>query len=269
MPFKLPDLKILIRGAGEMASGCACMLHRSGFFRILMTEIERPRAVRRMVSFCEAVYEARWTVEDVTAEKIDHVESAQDLWVKRLIPVLVDPEASSRKVLKPDVLLDAVLAKRNLGTHRQDTPLVIALGPGFCAGKDAHYVIETSRGHNLARLISQGSASSNTGVPAEIGGHSVLRVLRSPADGVFQSDSVIGMQVTEGQVLGHVSGEPVRSGLKGVLRGLIRPGTPVTLNFKLGDIDPRNDPAYCSTISEKARAIGGSVLEAVLRTFNT
>jgi xanthine dehydrogenase accessory factor len=269
MPFKLPDLKILVRGAGEMASGCACLLHRSGFFRILMTEIERPRAVRRTVSFCEAVYEESWTVEGVTAERIDQVEAAQDLWEKRLVPVLVDPKASCRNVLKPDVLLDAVLAKKNLGTGIRDAPLVIALGPGFCAGKDAHYVIETNRGHNLARLISQGSASPNTGVPAEIAGHSVLRVLRSPADGIFESDWFIGMQVTEGQVLGHVSGKPVTSRLQGVLRGLIRPGTPVTVNFKLGDIDPRNDLSYCSTISEKARAVGGTVLEAVLRTFNT
>lgn len=252
-----------------MASGCACLLHRCGFFRILMTEIEKPRAVRRTVSFCEAVYEARWTVEDVTAERIEHAEAAPDLWEKRVVPVLVDPEALSRKVLKPDILLDAVLAKRNLGTAMQDAPLVIALGPGFCAGKDAHFVIETNRGHNLARLISQGYASPSTGVPAEIAGHSVSRVLRSPADGIFESNSSIGMHVTAGQVLGHVSGEPVRSGLKGILRGLIRPGTPVTLNFKLGDIDPRNDPTYCRTISEKARAIGGTVLEAVLRTYNT
>jgi xanthine dehydrogenase accessory factor len=268
MPSKLSDLKILIRGAGEMATGCACRLHRSGFFRLLMTETEKPLAVRRTVSFCEAVYEGSWTVESVKAERIHHVEAARDLWEKRVVPVLVDPEATRAKFLKPDVVIDAILAKRNVGTTIEDAPLVVALGPGFAASKDAHYVVETNRGHNLARLITEGYASPNTGIPGDIAGHSVLRVLRAPTDGVFQSDVPIGAQVVENQVIGHVDGEPVTAKLKGCLRGLIRPGSPVVRNLKIGDVDPRGNPAYCSTISEKARAISGAVLQAVLAAYN-
>jgi xanthine dehydrogenase accessory factor len=268
MPFKLSDLKILIRGAGEMATGCACRLHCSGFFRILMTETERPLAVRRTVSFCEAVYEKTWTVESVKAERIHHVEAARELWEKRVVPVLVDPEATHAKILKPDVVIDAILAKRNVGTTMTDAPLVVVLGPGFAAGKDAHYVVETNRGHNLARLISEGPASPNTGIPGDIGGHSAFRVLRAPADGIFHSDLHIGDHVVEDQVIGHVAGEPVRTKLKGILRGVIRPGTPVVRNLKVGDVDPRGNQSYCSTISEKARAISGAVLEAVLATYN-
>lgn len=269
MPFKLSDLKILIRGAGEMATGCACRLYRSGFFRIVMTEVEKPLAVRRRVSFCEAVYEKKWTVEAVSAERVDSVEAAISLWESRTIAVLVDPFASSKNVLNPDILVDAVLAKKNTGVSMEDAPLVIALGPGFRAGKDAHYVIETNRGHNLGRVISDGWACPNTGAPGDIMGHTVSRVLRAPADGVFETDLSIGAPVAEGQVVGYVSGEPVKAVLDGVLRGLIRPGTPVRLNLKIGDIDPRGNPASCDTISEKARAIGGSVLEAVMRKYNT
>ncbi|MBI5249892.1 MAG: EF2563 family selenium-dependent molybdenum hydroxylase system protein [Desulfomonile tiedjei] len=269
MPFKLSDLKILIRGAGEMATGCACRLHSSGFFRILMTEIDKPLAVRRAVSFCEAVHEQTWTVEGIEAIRIHDVREIFDVWERRVIPVLVDPRASSAKTLKPDILLDAILAKKNEGTTINDAPLVIALGPGFCAGKDAHYVIETDRGHNLGRLMAEGYASPNTGVPGDIAGHSLLRVLRAPADGIFQSDLSIGARVTEGQIIGQAAGKPVKTRLAGILRGLIRPGSPVTLNLKIGDVAPRGDLEYCSTISEKARAIGGTVLEAVLRRYNS
>jgi xanthine dehydrogenase accessory factor len=269
MPFKLSDLKILIRGAGEMATGCACRLHRSGFFRILMTEIQKPLAVRRKVSFSEAVYEQSWTVEEVTAERIDSVEAAHALWERRLIAVIVDPLTSSKNILKPDILIDAILAKKNTGVSMEDAPLVIALGPGFRAGKDAHYVIETNRGHNLGRIISDGCACANTGSPGDIMGHTVSRVLRAPADGTFETDLSIGDRVTESHTIGYVSGRPVKAGLSGVLRGLIRPGTPVRLNLKIGDIDPRDNPEYSDTISEKAGAIGGAVLEAVMRQYNT
>jgi xanthine dehydrogenase accessory factor len=268
MPFKLSDLKILIRGAGEMATGCACRLHRSGFFRILMTEIEKPLAVRRRVSFSEAVYEGTWTVEDATAEKVDSVQAAFALWERRVIAVIVDPLTSSKNNLKPDILIDAVLAKRNTGVSMEDAPLVIALGPGFRAGKDVHYVIETNRGHNLGRIISDGCACPDTGTPGDIMGHTASRVLRAPAEGAFETDILIGTRVVEGQVIGYVSGEPVIAKINGVLRGLIRPGTPVRLNLKIGDVDPRDNLEYCDTISEKARAIGGAVLEAVMRRYN-
>jgi xanthine dehydrogenase accessory factor len=265
----LSDLKILIRGAGEMATGSACRLYNSGFFRILMTEIEKPLAVRRSVSLCEAVYEKTWTVEDVKAELINHVEEAHELWERKSIPVLVDPPASCLNAFQPDILIDAILAKENTGTSIQDAPLVIALGPGFCAGKDAHYVVETARGHQLGRLISDGYSLPNTGIPGDIAGHTALRVLRAPTQGVFLSGLSIAAMVEEGELIGHVAGEPVKAKLNGILRGLIRPGSVVTPNLKIGDIDPRCEASCCVTISEKARAIGGTVLEAILRTYNS
>lgn len=265
----LSDLKILIRGAGEMATGCAGRLYNSGFFRILMTEIEKPLAVRRAVSLCEAVYEKSWTVEDVSAELVNHVEEAHEVWEKKRIPVLVDPPVSCLNALQPDIIIDAILAKKNLGTSINSAPLVIALGPGFLAGKDAHYVVETARGHQLGRLISSGYTLPNTGIPGEIAGHTGLRVLRAPTKGVFLSELSIGAHVEEGQLIGLVSNKPVNARLNGVLRGLIRPGTSVTPHLKIGDIDPRGEASYCVTISEKARAIAGTVLEAILRTYNS
>ncbi len=265
----LSDLKILIRGAGEMATGSACRLYNSGFFKILMIEIEKPLAVRRLVSFCEAVYEKSWTVEDVRAELVNHVEEAHELWERKSIPVLVDPPVSCLNAFQPDILIDAILAKKNTGTSIQGAPLVIALGPGFSAGKDAHYVVETARGHQLGRLISSGYSLPNTGIPGDIAGHTGLRVLRAPTKGVFLSELSIGAHVEEGQLIGLVSKKPVNARLNGVLRGLIRPGTSVTPHLKIGDIDPRGEASYCVTISEKARAIAGTVLEAILRTYNS
>lgn len=269
MPAKLTDLTIVIRGAGEMASGTAWRLHRAGLFRILLTEIARPLAVRRLVSFCEALHDGTWSVEGVQAAAIGSPAEVNELWEKRTIPVLIDPHAACKRLLKPDVTIDAILAKKNLGTTIDDASLVIALGPGFSAGTDVHFVVETNRGHNLGRLISQGEASPNTGVPGDIAGRTAQRVLRAPQTGVFQSDLKIGTMVTENQVVGHVGGGEVRAGVSGVLRGLIRSGTPVESNTKLGDVDPRGEPSYCHTISEKARAIGGTVLEAILMRFNT
>ncbi|MGC8659356.1 MAG: selenium-dependent molybdenum cofactor biosynthesis protein YqeB [Desulfomonilaceae bacterium] len=267
-PLILSDLKIVIRGAGEMATGCACRLYNSGFYRIVMTEIEEPLAVRRAVSLCEAVYEKSWTVEGVQAQLVDKLEQIYELWERKTIPVMVDPPVSCLSDLKSDVLIDAILAKKNTGISMASAPLVIALGPGFLAGKDAHYVIETARGHQLGRLILDGYSIPNTGIPGEIAGQSVLRVLRAPMEGIFLSDLTIGTLVEEGEVVGHVCDEPVTTRLSGVLRGLIRPGIYVTPNLKIGDVDPRGDSSYCTTISEKARAIGGSVLEAILRTYN-
>jgi xanthine dehydrogenase accessory factor len=265
---RLYDLTILIRGAGEMASGTACRLHHSGFFKILMTEIEHPIAVRRMVSLCEALHHDSWSVEGVRAVRVSSVNDAEGLWNDRAIPLLVDEENRAKHILKPDIAIDAILAKKNLGTTIDDAPLVIGMGPGFSAGTNVHCVVETNRGHDLGRLISEGEASPNTGVPGDIAGRTAQRVLRSPSDGVFESNLEIGALVDEGEVIGHVGGEEVRAGLKGVLRGLIRPGTSVDKNLKIGDVDPRGKRAYCYTISEKARAIGGSVLEAILAQFN-
>lgn len=268
MPSSLAGLKIIIRGAGEMATGTACRLHSSGFRKLLMTEIDKPLTVRRMVSFSEALHEGKWSVEGVEAVRIQALDQVAKLWQEHRIPIFVDPAASSKAIFKPDVLVDAILAKKNVGTTVNDAPLVIAFGPGFCAGRDAHCVVETNRGHDLGRLILQGEAAPDTGTPGEIQGHSILRVLRSPTDGVFESDQHIGSLVEEGELIGQVAGQPVRASLNGVIRGLIRPGTPVSRRLKIGDIDPRGNPSYCNTISEKARAIGGTALEAILKRFN-
>ena len=252
-----------------MATGTAVRLHRSGFRNILMTEIERPLAVRRLVSFCEAVYDGESQVEDVAAARIDKPSDALRAWENGGIPVVVDPGNAAKDVIKPDVLVDATLAKRNLGTTIRDASLVIALGPGFVAGEDAHWVVETNRGHNLGRLILKGAADPDTGVPGDIGGQTVRRVIRAPAEGIFEPSLDIGAIVEEGQSVGQVGASQVKAGLAGVIRGLIRPHSYVTGMLKIGDIDPRGNLAYCSTISEKARAIGGTVLEAILMRFNT
>ncbi|MGO9121675.1 MAG: selenium-dependent molybdenum cofactor biosynthesis protein YqeB [Desulfomonilaceae bacterium] len=265
----LQDLKIIIRGAGEMATGTAVRLYRSGFRKLLMTEIERPLAVRRLVSFCEAIYEGQCQVENVTAVRLDDLANVSRTWENGRIAVIVDPQIASRDVIKPDVVIDATLAKKNLGTSIRDASLVIALGPGFFAGKDAHWVIETNRGHNLGRLILEGAADPDTGIPGPIGGETVRRVIRAPENGIFEPVVHIGTMVEEEQTVGYVGAAQVNVRLRGVLRGIIRPRTPVTRGLKIGDVDPRGDPGYCSTISEKARAIGGTVLEAILMRFNT
>jgi xanthine dehydrogenase accessory factor len=233
-----------------------------------MTDIDDPLAVRRLVSFCEALHHETWSVEGVRAARIDSPADAPGLWKERVIPVIVDPENRSKDILEPDVVVDAILAKKNLGTSMTDAPVVLGMGPGFTAGKDVHFVIETNRGHNLGRLILEGEASPNTGVPGDIAGQTLRRVVRAPSDGVFESDVQIGTRVREGQVVGHVGADAVTVGVDGVVRGLIRPGTKVKRNVKIGDVDPRGDVSYCYTISEKARAIGGTVLEAILMCFN-
>jgi xanthine dehydrogenase accessory factor len=234
-----------------------------------MTEVSAPLAVRRLVSFSEAVYDGTATVEGTEARRVAGIEEVEHLWSQRVIPVIVDPGNLSGERLRPDVVVDSILAKENLGTTMKDASLVIGFGPGFHAGKDVHYVIETNRGHNLGRLIFEGPAEQNTGTPGEIAGETSARVLRAPQDGVFESDWSISDMVEAGASVGGVAGRPVQAGLSGIIRGLIRPGTRVTKGLKVGDIDPRGERSYCYTISEKARAIGGTVLEAILMRFNS
>jgi xanthine dehydrogenase accessory factor len=263
----LSGLTILIRGAGEMASGVAWRLFQS-HFQVLLTEIPQPLAVRRTVSFCEAVYEGRQSVEGVEAVLIRQPEESAGVWRCNRIPLLVDPDLSQALRLEPTVLVDAILAKRNLGTRIIDAPWVIGLGPGFQAGLDVHLVVETQRGHNLGRLYLEGEAEPNTGVPGTIGGFSGERVLRAPGAGILRSLKAIGDKVEAGEVVAEVDGIPVPATIPGVLRGLIRGGTPVVSGIKIGDVDPRGNPLYCWSISEKARAIAGAVLEGILRRFN-
>jgi len=265
--FGLRHLPVLIRGAGEMASGVAHCLFQAGFY-VLMTEVPHPQAVRRAVSFCEAVHEGTKTVEGVTARLAEAPAGVPEILDRGEIPVLVDPQMKCLADFRPLVLVDALLAKRNTGLRRDMAPLTIGLGPGFSAPDEVHLAIETNRGHNLGRLIYQGSPEPNTGVPGDIAGQGLQRVLRAPADGLFEAACRLGDTVAKGQVVATVSGLPVTSQLAGVLRGLIRPGTLVSKGLKVGDVDPRGNVAYLDTISEKARAIGGAVLEGIMAAFN-
>jgi xanthine dehydrogenase accessory factor len=264
----LKDLVIVIKGGGEMASGLACRLFNANFRRLVMLETDRPLAVRRCVSFCEAVYDGAITVEAITARRSDAFSDISRIWDAGEVPVLVDPGWTAISDLAPHVVIDAIIAKKNLGTNMAEAPLVIGLGPGFSAGEDVHCVIETNRGHDLGRIIEKGPAQSDTGVPGTICGVSSERVLRAPCAGVFTAVCAIGDLVTRDQVLGHVAQMPLTAKIDGRVRGLIRNKTRVPVRCKIGDIDPRGATASYDTISEKARAVGGSVLEAILHRYN-
>jgi xanthine dehydrogenase accessory factor len=263
----LNNLCVMIRGGGEMASGVAHRLFRA-HLKVVMTEIPQPLCVRRTVSFCEALFEKAQEVEGVTARCVASPEDVSAVWDGGMIPLLIDPEGISRDTLKPSVIVDAILAKKNIGTHTGDAPLVIGLGPGFWAGRDVDVVIETNRGHDLGRVIYDGPAEPDTGVPGAISGVAAQRVLRAPRDGHFRPAKQIGAMVAEGETVAWVEEEPVTTAISGVLRGLLREGITVQKGLKSGDVDPRGKRENCFTISDKARAIGGSVLEAILAHFN-
>lgn len=254
----------LIRGAGDLASGIALRLWHSGF-DIVMTEIGQPTCIRRTVSFSEAVVKGRADVEDVSAQRADNITHAKELLKRDILPVLVDPECECRNELEPDVLIDAILAKRNAGTKITDAPIVIGVGPGFEAGVDCHAVVETMRGHTLGRVIYQGSALPNTNIPGRIGGFAGERVLRAPDSGVFRGTRQIGDRVEAGDIVGYVGDKPMKCTIGGVLRGLLADGVPTFEGMKAGDVDPRGKKEYCDTVSDKALAIAGGVLEAILR----
>ncbi len=266
--MKLNELIVVIKGAGEMASAVAWRIYMANIRQILMLESASPQAVRREVSFCEAVHDGRKTVEGVEANRADNDDEAREAWRQEKIAVVADPEWKMLDRLQPNVVIDAILAKKNLGTHMREAPLVIGLGPGFVAGHDVHLVIETNRGHNLGRIMTSGTAEPNTGVPGPIGGYTAERVLRAPCDGEFKTGCSIGNLVKKGDRVGTVAADAVLANIDGVLRGLIRSSSRVHRGLKLGDIDPRGNVDYCHTISDKARAISGSVLETILRVFN-
>ena len=262
------ELVILVRGAGEMASGVAHRLYQC-HFTICLLEIERPLAVRRGVSFSEAVYDGEKEVEGVRAKLISSPREISSVWEANNIPLLIDPEPRETiKYLRPDVLIDAIVAKRNLGTSISDAPFVIGLGPGFTAGRDVHAVIETHRGHNLGKVIVDGRAEPDTGIPGEIGGFAQERVLRAVKNGIFHPHKSIGDHISKGSIVAMADDCPVVAGISGVVRGLLREGIEVTKGMKVGDVDPRGKREFCFSISEKARAIGGGVLEAILNRFN-
>lgn len=257
-------MKILIKGAGDLATGITARLHACGY-QIVMTEIAVPLTVRRSVAFSRAVYEGEARVEDVQAVLVHDLEEARAVLEEGRIAVIVDETASIRKAYQPEVLIDAVMAKRNIGTCITDAPLVIGIGPGFTAGEDCHFVIETKRGHNLGRVITQGSAIPNTGIPGEVGGYASERLIRAQADGIMEPCASIGDLVGKGQKVAVTGGVPVHAEMAGIVRGMLQPGVKVTKGLKIGDIDARQCKGYCETISDKARSIGGGVLEAVTR----
>lgn len=254
---------VVIRGAGDIATGIALRLWRSHIW-VIMTDLSRPTAIRRTVSFSEAVTHGETAVEGVTARRAETPEEALSLLELGILPVLVDPEGACIRALEPDAVVDAILAKQNLGTKITDAPVVIAVGPGFTVGEDCHAVVETMRGHTLGRVIRQGTAIPNTGMPGLIGGFTGERVLRAPADGVFHQLLDIGARVKLGDVAGTVNDIPMICTLDGVLRGILPEGTPVHKGMKAGDIDPRCQVENCRTASDKALAVGGGVLEALL-----
>ena len=253
---------VVIKGGGDLATGIAHRLFRSGF-DILITEIAQPTVIRRSVAFANAVFEGTMTVEGVTAVQAAPAEVVQYLQ-QRIVPVVIDPNCDIAHILRPWGMVDAILAKKNLGTTMRDATVVIGVGPGFTAGVDVHRVVETMRGHDLGRVIETGSAQPNTGIPGEIGGYSLERLVTAPCAGIFRPLKQIGNLVEAGEILGQVEKTPVVAAISGVLRGLIQAGLPVQRNMKIGDIDPRAISRYCWTISDKARAIGGGVLEALL-----
>ena len=252
----------VVKGAGDLATGVACRLFRCGL-DVIMTEIESPLVVRRTVAFAEAVYNGCIKVEGIEACLAGSVEHALELAGRRVIPVLADPGAGVVKMLRPAVVVDAIMAKRNLGTSINDAPLVIGLGPGFAAGADVHAVVETKRGHNLGRVIYSGGAAPDTGIPGPVAGYAAERLLRSPADGVLDPCRSIGQRVEKGEVVAFVDGSPVRAEIPGIVRGMVKEGLRASRGMKIGDIDPRCEEAHCHSISDKALAVAGGVLEAV------
>lgn len=255
---------VIIRGGGDLASGTIHRLYCCGY-RILVLECEKPTAIRRMVSFCEAVYDGQSSVEGVLCRKINSIEECEAVWAAGEIPLMVDTEGDTLKKYRPAALVDAILAKRNLGTTRDMSDLTIALGPGFVAGDDVDYVVETMRGHNLARVITKGAALPNTGVPGMIAGFGKERVIHAPASGEIHCISKIADIVEKDQILAWIGDTPVRASLTGVLRGIIRDGFTVPKGMKIADIDPRKEQKKnCFTISDKARCIAGSVVEILL-----
>ena len=254
---------VVIKGAGDLASGVAVRLAHCGF-SIVMTDLEKPTSIRRTVCFSEAIRKGAYRVEDVQGTLARSLDEIKAILSRKEIAVLVDPDAECVSKLAPDAVVDAILAKRNLGTKIDDAPIVIGVGPGFTAGVDCHAVVETQRGHDLGRVITSGTAAPNTGIPGSISGFTTERILRAPCDGVFTEVRHIGDTVGQGETVATVDGRPVTAQIRGTVRGLLPTGTVVFAGMKSGDVDPRCRPENCCTVSDKARAVGGGVLEALL-----
>lgn len=255
---------VIVRGGGDLATGTIHKLHRSGF-KVLVLEVPIPTAIRRSVSFSEAIYEGEFEIENVCAVHVHTLDEIENTWNNKKIPIIIDGEGRYIEIIKPKVVVDAIIAKKNLGTSMAMADITIALGPGFTAGKEVDIVIETGRGHNLGRLIFKGEALKNTGVPGDIMGYSKERVIYSPCEGRMMNLVDIGAVVEKDEVIAYIGDIPIKATISGLLRGILRNGSYVTANFKIADIDPRvSEKMNCYTISDKARNIAGGVLEAIL-----
>lgn len=274
----MKDTLIIVRGGGDLATGVVQALFQAGF-RVLILEADRPSAIRRQVSLCEAVYDGQTVVENMTCRRCRSIDELSTVWGRQEIPLLVDPEGKAIQMLHPWAVVDAILAKNNLGTNREMALHTVALGPGFTAGRDVDAVIETKRGHRLGRIIREGTAAANTGIPGIIAGYGKERVIHSEAAGFVYGLVGIGDRVKKGQPLAVLTdvpvpdgmavteamGIPVSASLTGLVRGLIRDGYYAPQGFKIADIDPREHEYHnCFTISDKARSLGGAVLTALL-----
>jgi len=262
MPGQFSSQKIVVRGGGDLATGVVQKFFRAGF-PVVILETAAPTAIRRSVALCEAVYDGFAQVEDMSCRRVSGLNELEGCWQQGAIPLLIDPLGETIGQIQASAVIDAILAKRNLGTRRGMAPVTIALGPGFCAGEDADVVIETMRGHDLGRLIFKGSAMANTGIPGEIGGKSGQRVIHAPVAGNVIHKKQIGDVVESGEVLFTIEGTEARAPFTGLLRGLIREGLAVPKGMKVADIDPRTDVDW-RTISDKARCLGGAALEGYL-----
>ncbi|MDO5755819.1 MAG: selenium-dependent molybdenum cofactor biosynthesis protein YqeB [Tissierellia bacterium] len=254
---------VIFRGGGDVATGSIQKLHRAGF-RVLVLEVEKPLCIRRTVACARVIEEGRGKIEDFIATRCTDELDIYMAWEKDEVPVIVDPKGEMIKKFHPMAVIDAIIAKKNLGTHKEMAPITIALGPGFVAGTDVDVVIETNRGHDLGRLIFDGKAEENTGNPGNILGYTTERVLRSPGNGKIKVLKTIGDTVKKGETLALVQKKEVKAGLDGMIRGMITDGYSVTKGLKIGDVDPRINLRNTLTISDKARNIGGATLEAVL-----
>lgn len=256
-------MKVLVKGAGDLATGIAWRLYRCGF-QVGMTDIQIPTTVRRTVAFSRAIYEGSAVVEGVKARYAHNETEFLSIIADGEIPVLADEKAAIVYEWNPMVVVDAIIAKRNTGTTIHDAPLVIGVGPGFTAGLDCSLVVETKRGHYLGRVIEHGEAIPNTGIPGDVGGFTTERIIRASAAGIFEPKAAIGDQVEKDELVALSGGEPVYAQMSGIVRGMLQEGVVVTKGMKAGDIDARCDRDHCYTISDKARSIGGGVLEAIL-----
>lgn len=254
---------VLIKGAGDLATGVAHRLRKCGF-DIVMTEIEKPTTVRRTVAFSQAVFDKTTEVEGIRGSLAKNIDNIKDITKKGEVAVIVDENAEVVKDLKPDVVVDAIIAKKNLGTSINDAPIVIALGPGFTASVDCNCVVETKRGHYLGKAIYEGSAIPDTGVPGDIGGYTTERIIRATDDGNIVPIVHIGDYVEKGQTVAYVNDKKVLAEINGIVRGMLQKDIKVFKGMKSGDIDPRCEKEHCFTISDKARSIGGGVLEGIL-----